>query len=77
MIQTFYTNNKKTIKNGGLITIGSKEVYNNIRLKNIKRAKLRQKEAELNLYINKGYDDKMITQTMKDISKLKVELNQL
>lgn len=63
--------------NGGLITIGSKEVYNTIRLKNIKRAKLHQKQAELDLYINKGYDDKMITQTMKDISKLKVELNQL
>lgn len=60
-----------------MINIGSKGVCNNIRLKNIKRAKLRQKEAELDLYINKGYDDKMITQTMKDISKLKVELNQL
>lgn len=57
--------------------MSSKEGYNSIRLKNIKRAKLRQKEAELELYTNKCYPNSMITQTMKDISKLKLELNQL
>ena len=55
--------------------MSSKDVYNSIRLKNLKRAKLRQKEVELELYLNKGYPNSMITQTMKDISKLKTELN--
>lgn len=49
--------------------------YTQQRLKDIKRAKLKQKEAELKLYVNKGYDDKLIHQTMKDINKLKLELN--
>ena len=43
-------------------------------LKRIKLAKLKQKEAELSLYIKKGYDDKTITQTRNEIQQLKSEL---
>ena len=53
----------------------NKNKNNKERLKTIKRAKLKQKEAELNLYVNKGYDPKIIHQTMKDIQKLKLEIN--
>ena len=55
--------------------MSAKEVYNQIRLKNIKRAKLRQKEAELELQNKKQADPKTIHQTMKDINKLKKELS--
>ncbi len=56
--------------------MNAKKIYNETRLRNIKRAKLKQKEAELQLYVNKGYDTKTIHQTMKDIEKLKLEINQ-
>ena len=55
--------------------MSAKEVYNQIRLNNIKRAKLRQKETELELLHKKGADPKEIHQTMKDINQLKKELN--
>ena len=55
--------------------MSAKEVYNSIRIKNIKRAKLRQKECELELLHKKGADAKDIHQTMKDINKLQRELN--
>lgn len=54
--------------------MSAKDVYNQIRLKNIKRAKLRQKEAELELamkYNNKEEIDKIDTQ----IQQLKKEIN--
>lgn len=54
--------------------MSSQEVYNRIRLKNLKRAKLRQKEAELELQNKNNADVKEIHQTMKDINKLKREL---
>lgn len=57
--------------------MSSKEVFNNIRLKNLKRAKLRQKEAELELQNKNNADARTVHQTMKDISKLKAELKQL
>ena len=52
-----------------------KYTYNQTRLRNIKRAKLKQKQAELQLYINKGYDNKTITQTMREIEQIKLEIN--
>lgn len=49
--------------------MSAKEVYNTIRLKNIKRAKLRQKEAELELAIR--YNN------LEDIEKIDKEIQQL
>ena len=48
--------------------------YNIARLKHIKRAKLKQREAELQYYSKKG-DIKKVTETRKDIRKLKRFLN--
>lgn len=69
-----YTNN---LFNKEGIFMSAKDVYNNIRLLNIKRAKLRQKEAELELQHKNNSDPKEIHQTMKDISKLKKEIKNL
>ena len=57
-----------------MIKMSAKEVYNNIRLLNLKRAKLRQKESELELQNKNNANPKEIHQTMKDISKLKREI---
>ena len=53
------------------------KVYNRTRLRNLKRAKLKQKEAELTLYTQKGYDEKTIHTIMKDIHNLKKEISSL
>ncbi len=53
--------------------MSAKDVYNSIRLKNIKRAKLRQKEAELTL-AEKHKDTEQIPLLKKEISKLEKEL---
>lgn len=58
-----------------MLNNSEKKVFNQTRLRNIKRAKLKQKEAELQYYVNNGYDEKTIHQTMKDIKKLKLEIN--
>ena len=55
----------------------SKNTLNKIKLRNLKRAKLKQREAELQLYLNKKYSNQKITQTIKDINKLKREINNL
>ena len=55
----------------------SKNTLNKIKLRNLKRAKLKQREAELQLYLNKKYSNQTITQTIKDINKLKREINNL
>ena len=55
----------------------AQEVYNRIRLKNLKRAKLRQKEAELELQNKNNADVKKIHQTMKEINKLHTEIQSL
>ena len=52
-----------------------KRVYNQTRLRNLKRAKLKFKESELQLATKNGADEKTINQIMKDISMLKTELN--
>lgn len=54
-----------------------KEVYNRTRIRNIKRAKLNQKECELQLQVKQGADEKTIAQQMSDISKLKAEIQSL
>lgn len=60
-----------------MIIVSAKEVYNSIRLKNIKRAKLRQKEKELELQYKNNASIKDKHQTMKEINKLKTELSKL
>jgi hypothetical protein len=56
--------------------MSAKEVYNTIRLKNLKKAKIRQKEAELELAIQynnlEEIDkiDKEIQQLQKELMKL-------
>ena len=57
--------------------MSAKEVYNSIRLKNIKRAKLRQKEKELELQCKNNASIKDKHQTMNEINKLKTELSKL
>lgn len=49
--------------------MSAKDVYNTIRLKNIKKAKLRQKEAELELAMK--YNN------LEDIEKIDKEIQQL
>jgi len=55
--------------------MNAKRVYNETRLRNLKRAKLKYKESELQLAAKKGADEKTIMQIQKDISTLKSELN--
>ena len=53
--------------------MSAKEVYDSIRLKNIKRAKLRKKEAELELAMK--YNNIEDIETLdKEIEKLKMEI---
>ena len=72
----------KTLHGGYQIGTGDilkdpKTAYNETRLRNLKKAKLKQRECELELYINRGYSNKMISQTMRDIEKLKLEIKNL
>lgn len=52
-----------------------KKVYNEIRLRNLKRAKLKFKESQLQLQQKQGAGSKVIMQTMKEIQTIKSELN--
>jgi len=54
-----------------------KKQYNKERLLKLKVASLKYKESMLNYQIKKGYDNKMIQQTMKEISLIKSEINNL
>ena len=54
-----------------------KKEYNRERLRKLKLASLKYKESMLNYQIRKGYDDKTITQTMREISHIKSELQNL
>ena len=54
-----------------------KKEYNKERLRKLKLASLKYKESMLNYQIKHGYDDKMISQTMREISHIKSELNNL
>lgn len=57
-----------------MIILSAKDVYNQIQLNNIKRAKLRQKEAELELYKKNNSDEQLIKKTITEINKLKKEI---
>ena len=55
----------------------AKTVYNQTRLRNLKRAKLKQLECQLQLQKKNGADNKVILQTMKDIQLVRSELANL
>lgn len=56
--------------------MSAKEVYNRIRLLNLKRAKLRQKQAELKLYMKQEEVD-LVTETQEEILLLENEIRNL
>ena len=56
--------------------MSAKEVYNRIRLLNLKRAKLKQKQAELKIYTKKE-ETELIQTTEKEINILEKEINSL
>jgi len=51
--------------------------YNRERLKLLKVARLKMLESQLQFQKKKGYDNKKIHQTMKDISHVKSEIQNL
>ena len=51
-----------------------KKAYNETRVRNIKRAKIKQKEAELEYYMKHGYSNKEIIMLQRDINNLRKEL---
>ena len=53
------------------------DVINRTRLRNLKRAKLKQLESQLQYQKKQGYDSKTIHQTMKDISHVQSEIKNL
>lgn len=57
--------------------MNAKTVYNRTRLRNLKRAKLKQLECQLQLHKKNGADNKVIHQTMKDIQLVQSELANL
>ena len=57
-----------------VIIMSAKEVYNRIRLLNLKRAKLKQRQTELTLAIKNNEETEHIK---KDIKKLEKEIEQL
>lgn len=56
--------------------MSAKEVYNRIRLLNLKRAKLKQKKAELKIYTKKE-ETELINQTTEEITMLEKEIQNL
>ena len=54
----------------------ARKIYNETHLRNLKRAKLKYLESTLQLQQKQGADSQTIHQTMKDIQKVKKELNQ-
>lgn len=54
-----------------------KDVLNKVRLRNIKRAKLKQLESLLTLQIKDEESDETIQQTIDDIEKTKKEIQKL
>ncbi|MEE1227209.1 MAG: hypothetical protein UHM08_08930 [Bacteroidales bacterium] len=55
----------------------SDDTLTRVRLRNIKRAKLKQLEATLTLQINDEESDETIQQTIQDIEKTKMEIKKL
>ncbi len=54
-----------------------KDTLNKVRLRNIKRAKLKQLESQLTLQINDEESEETIQQTIQDIEKTKKEIQKL
>ena len=54
----------------------AKKVFNQTRLRNLKRASLKSKEQQLQQYSKDG-NTKMVNQTMKEIQQVKKELAEL
>lgn len=54
-----------------------KDVLNKVRLRNIKRAKLKQLESLLTLQIKDEESDETIQQTIDDIEKTKKDIQKL
>ena len=54
-----------------------KKVYNQTRLRNLKRAKLKMLESQLQYQNKQGADEHTIHQTMKDIHQVKSEIQKL
>jgi len=55
----------------------AKDTLNKVRLRNIKRAKLKQQQTQLNLCLKNGCDKETINELQKDIQKLKLEIKKL
>ena len=51
--------------------MNDKDTLNKVRLRNIKRAKLKQLESQLTLQINNEESEETIQQTINDIEKTK------
>lgn len=54
-----------------------KDTLNKVRLRNIKRAKIKQLESQLTLQIKDEESDETIQQTINDIEKTKKEIQKL
>lgn len=57
--------------------MNDKDTLNKVRLRNIKRAKLKQLESQLTLQINDEESEETIQQTINDIEKTKKEIQKL
>lgn len=57
--------------------MNDKDTLNKVRLRNIKRAKLKQLESQLTLQINDEESEETIQQTIDDIEKTKKEIQKL
>ena len=54
-----------------------KDTLNKVRLRNIKRAKIKQLESQLTLQIKEEESEETIQQTINDIEKTKKEIQKL
>ena len=57
--------------------MNDKDTLNKVRLRNIKRAKLKQLESQLTLQIHDEESEETIQQTINDIEKTKQEIQKL
>ena len=57
--------------------MNDKDTLNKVRLRNIKRAKLKQLESQLTLQIKEEESEETIQQTIQDIEKTKKEIQKL
>lgn len=57
--------------------MNDKDTLNRVRLRNIKRAKIKQLESQLTLQIKEEESEETIQQTINDIEKTKKEIQKL